>query len=116
MCLNTARKREKRYGNVGDLLMEIVAALRRDSMWHFSQQSKDDRDVMWCKAPEDVFLTSNFAEVQAIGIDVLNAPEFTAIDQVFELQNCRVIPQQMPNHKDAPLLLCQRCELSPLLD
>ena len=54
--------------------MEIVASLRLHNLRHLSQQSQDHRDVVGSEGPKDILLSPDLAEIETIGIDVLNAP------------------------------------------
>ncbi len=53
------------------------------------------------EGPEDVFLAANLSEIQSIGIDVLDASQLSGIDQLFELENGRMVPQQVAHHQNA---------------
>src|SRR5580765_6272241 len=83
--------------------MEVVSPMGQDRGRHLSQQSKNDRDVVRSEAPENVFLTANFSEVQSVGVDVLDASEFSALDQVFKFEHSGMVPEQMTDHQDPAL-------------
>ena len=51
-----------------------------------------------------------------MGIDVLDAPQLTGLDQLLQLQHGRVIPEQMTHHQDAFAFGGQRDEFLPFLD
>src|SRR5580765_2025384 len=84
--------------------MEVVSPMGQDRGRHLSQQSKNDRDVVRGEAPENVFLTANFSEVQSVGVDVLDASEFSPLDQVFKFEHSGMVPEQMTDHQDATAL------------
>src|SRR6266540_7495897 len=52
------------------------------------------------KRPEDVLLPPDLPQIEAIGIDVLNPPQFPAVYKFLELEDGRVIPEEMPDHQN----------------
>ena len=58
-------------------------------------------ETSWgAKRPENVLLAAQFADIEPIGVDILDAAQFAAVDQFLELQNRRVIPEQVADHQD----------------
>ncbi len=68
-------------GDIADGLAEVFAALAGNLHRHFVEQSQHDGDVVWRKAPEDVFLGADFSDVQSVGIHIFQAPQRTFLDQ-----------------------------------
>src|SRR5688572_19251178 len=68
------------------------------------------------KTPENIFFTTNFPEVETIRINVLDAPEFSTINQFFQFENSRMVPEQMTDHKYASSFSCQIDQSPALVD
>ena len=58
---------------------------------------------MGSEGPQDVLLATELAHVQAIGVDVLHASKCTLSDEGFQLQNGRVVPEQVAHHQHPAL-------------
>jgi len=56
------------------------------------------------EAPEDVLFAANLAEVESVGIDVLQAAEAALVDEVVQRQKGRVVLQQVAHHEHAVVL------------
>ena len=102
-----AREGQQADGHVRDALMEIVAALSMHGVRHLLQQAQNHADVMRCEGPEDVLFATDFPEVQAVGVDILNPAQFPVVEERFQLQHCGMVPEEMPDHEDSAALLRQ---------
>src|SRR5581483_5874558 len=98
MSLYPAGKREKTDGDVGNPIMEVVPPLRLYPIRHLAHEAENDGDVMRRKGPQDVLFPTNFSEIEAVGVNILNPTEFAGLHQFFEFQYSGVVPQQMPHH------------------
>ena len=49
------------------------------------QERKHHGNVMRGKAPEDIFLRPDLADVQPVGVEVLDLPQFSASNQFLQL-------------------------------
>ena len=72
----TAPKSHLGHCNVGNIAADVRSALAVDRFGFFVQYAKDYRDIVWSEAPENVFFSSEFSNVQSVGIDVVDSPEF----------------------------------------
>ena len=54
-------------------------------------------------------------QVQPIRVDVLDLPQRPRIHQSLEADDARVVPQEVPDHQDALLLLRERDDRAPVL-
>ena len=59
------------------------------------------------KTPENVFLNPDLADVQAIGIEVLDLSQLSGINKFFKLDDCGMILKDMAHHEDQLVVLCQ---------
>src|SRR6185437_6117069 len=116
MGFHAAWERQETDGDIGDALVEIIPSLRSDPIGTLVEQTQNNGDIVRCKTPKNVFLPPNLTQIQPVRIDVLDAAQFTRTDQFFELQHRRVIPEKMPHHENAALLLCEGDKLFSLLD
>jgi hypothetical protein len=67
-----------------------------------------DRDVVSAEAPEGVLVRSQLAQVQAVAVDVVDlVAQLARIRQLLQLLHAGVILEQVPDHQDAPVLLCR---------
>ncbi len=87
-----------------------------DSIGTLVEQTQNDRDIMGCKTPKDVFLPPNLTQIQPVRIDVLNTTKFARANQFFKFQYRLVIPEKMPHHENEVLLLGEGDELFSFLD
>ncbi len=106
---------EQADGGVCNLAVEVVAALGLDGFWHFAEQAKDNGNIMRRERPEDILLPPQLAQVEPVGVDVLDAAQPARVNQLLQLQHCRMIPEQMADHENAALLFGQRDQLRALL-
>ena len=58
---------------------------------------------MWSEAPERVFLAPYFAEVQPVGIDVLDSAQVSLFDQLSQPGHGRMVFEKVPDHENAPV-------------
>src|SRR6476620_5959340 len=114
--LHPTCEREKTDGDVRDLLMQIVPPLSSNLVRGLVQKSENDGNVVRRKRPKDVFFSSDFSQVQPIGVDVLDSAELSGGDEFFQLDHRGVIPEQMSDHKDKTGLLGQRHQLRAFFD
>jgi len=70
---------------------------------------------MGSKAPQDIFLRPQFAQVEARGMDVLKSSEFTITDEPAQFQNRRMVLQDVAHHEDPVAFRCQLYELPTFL-
>ena len=116
MCLDAARKFEVAQGDVDNVLVQIGAALAGNLGRHFVEQRQHDRDVVRCKAPENVFLGPNFPDVQTVGIQVIDLTEGSVLNQLLQLQDCRMVAEDVPDHQDPTILLRDPHEIFAMFD
>ena len=62
---------------------------------------------MGSKTPKDIFFFPNLADIETVGINVLDLAQFSGIYQGLEFLDGRMILEDMPHHQDAALLLRQ---------
>src|SRR5439155_17876224 len=67
------------------------------------------------KAPENILLGTDLPDVQTVGIQVVDLSECPVLNQLLQFQDRRMIPENMPNHKDSVLCGGQVDEVLPLL-
>ncbi len=96
---------EVRRRHVGDGAVQVIAALRRHAFGLLRNQSENHRHVMRRERPKRVFFAPDAAEIEAVGIDVLQPSERALAHHLFQFQEGRMILQQMADHEPpvAPL-------------
>src|SRR5262245_60289208 len=88
MLMKTSRSATtRRYGNIGDLLVEVVAA---DGLYRFlADQQQDHRQVARREAPKNVLFAPDLPEIEAVRIDVSPPPQRALAHQFLRLQKGR---------------------------
>ena len=62
-------------------------------------QLEQHRDVVRTEAPERVLVGAELAEVEALGVQVVDVAEVALFDQVGELADPGVVTEQVPDHQ-----------------
>ena len=100
--LDPRREFEVRRGHVGDLAVQVVSARRLDVIRFFAGQPEDHGDVVRGEGPEGVLLAADLAEVQAVGVDVVDPPQAARSGQLLQPHEDGMILQQVPDHERQP--------------
>ena len=66
------------------------------------------------KTPEYIFLGSNLADVEAVGIEVLDLPQLTRINKLFKFDYRPVIMEDVAHHERQLVLFCQFYQFAAL--
>ena len=85
MGLHAAGKGKQAYRDVGDLVMEVVAALRVYCIRHLSHQTQDHRYIMRRKGPQNVLFTADFPEIQTVRIDIFEFDRDPRLQPIFSV-------------------------------
>jgi hypothetical protein len=96
---------ELRERDVWDVGIEVAAALAGDGLRLFAEEAKQDGDVVGREGPEDVFFSADFADVEAVGVDVVDPAEVAVGDEALELAYSGVVLEDVADHED-PLVFC----------
>ena len=99
-----AGERHVGRGHVGNLGLEKKTAHGRDPVRFHTDQRQDHGNVMGREAPEYILLAPHLAQVQAMGIDVAQAPQVAPGNQFLQPYECRVVLQQVAHHQHPSLL------------
>ena len=83
MGLEAGGKLQVGHCHVGVLAQQVIAADGLDPGGKFAGQAKDHGKIVGGKRPECIFLASEFPEIEPVGIDVIDAAEFTGLDHLF---------------------------------
>ena len=62
---------------------------------------QDHRDVVRAEAPQRVLVGAQLAEVQAVGVDVVDVAELARVGDLLELAHARVVLEQVADHQHA---------------
>src|SRR5437762_1708665 len=65
---DAALEKQIGHGHVSDASLEVATARCADRDRLGAHQSRDDRNIVWSKAPKDVLLLAYFSQVQPIGV------------------------------------------------
>jgi hypothetical protein len=65
-------KLQVRCGDIRNFLVQVVAARGQHAFGHFACKAENHGYVVGCKGPENVFLAPDFAQIKALGINVVN--------------------------------------------
>src|SRR5688572_11051126 len=68
------------------------------------------------EAPENVLLGPYLPDVQAVRVEVVDLSESTALNQLLQLQDSRVIPEDVPDHQDSAVCRRDFDEMFSMLD
>ena len=71
---------------------------------------------MGCETPEDIFLRTDFADAQAIGVDILYLSQATLINECLQFNHRVMILENMAHHQDPGILRRQRDQILPFTD
>lgn len=110
-ALSPGGELQMRGGHVGDGLVQVVAARGQDPRGLLARQGEDHGDVVGREGPEDVLLAPDLAQIQAVGIDVIDPAQLARGGHVLEPDKGRVVLEQMADHEHEPALLGQGDEL-----
>ena len=66
------------------------------------RQSQHDRYVVCAERPQRVLVRPQLAEVEAVGVDVVDLAELTRVGDLLQLLNAGVVFEQVPHHQDPP--------------
>ena len=86
-------------GHVGDDVVEIARTDGLYRSWYPAGQREDHGDVVGSKAPQDVLLAPDAAQVEARRIDVAQVTQGVRPDQLVQLQERRMVLHQVADHK-----------------
>jgi hypothetical protein len=103
MALDAVPELQRGHGRVIDLRAEICAAKTGHPKGLFTQEHQQHRDVVGGEAPEDVLLGPELADVEAVGVDVLDLAQDAGPDELLELQHRGMVLEEVAHHQDAPL-------------
>src|SRR5436190_22313657 len=92
-------------GDIGNVWLQVGSTGCRNLYRHVLEQVENYRNIVRSETPQRILFTPYFAEVQAVGVDVLDAAEFARIDQFFKLVDGGVKLQEMADHEDAAQFL-----------
>ena len=53
---------------------------------------------MRSEAPQDVFLGAYFADVQTIGVQIVDLSQCAVVNQLLQFQDRRMVPENVSNH------------------
>ena len=114
--LLAARESQVRRRHVGDRPVQEIAADGLDLHRLGADERKDHRYVVWREGPEDVLLAPDLSEVEAVRIDILQPSEPALAYEVAQLQERRVVLQEVPDHEAPVEPLGEGAKLLRLLD
>ena len=112
--LRPARECQICQRHIRNPLIEVRTAGAANFRRLFAEQRQDHRDIMRREAPKNVFFGANLANVQTVGVHVLHASNITAGDQLFQLEDGRMVLQNVPDHQDPALTSSQVDEVCPI--
>ena len=87
--------------DVADAVIQVSAALAGDARRHLVEERQHHGDVVRSKAPQDVLLGPYLSDIETIGIQIVDLSECAASNQFLQLQDGRVIPQDVPDHQNS---------------
>ena len=116
MRLLAARESQVRRRHVGDRPVQEIAADGLDLHRLGADERKDHRHVVWGEGPQDVLLAPDLSEVEAARIDILQPSEPALAHEVAQLQERRVVLQDVPDHEAPVEPLGEGAKLLRLLD
>src|SRR5262249_17731321 len=98
---------EMETGNrdVGKVGRDVAPAATRDLDGKLPRQPKDHGDVGRCETPEGVFLDPDPSEVEAIRVDVVDLTESPLRDQTSQLEDGRMVVEEVTDHQQPTPLL-----------
>src|SRR4051794_34998553 len=114
--LLAARESQVRRRYVGDRPVQEIAADGLDLHRLGADERKDHRYVVWGEGPQDVLLAPDLSEVEAARVDILQPSEPALADEVAQLQERRVVLQDVPDHEAPVEPLGEGANLLRLLD
>ena len=71
-------------------------------MWPVTPLGKieDDGDVVGGETPEYVLLCPDHPQVQPVGVDVMDSPQFAGVQEALQADHGRMIAEEMAHHQD----------------
>jgi len=111
VCLDPRGEIEVRRGHVGDPVVQVVSACRLNALGFLAGQREDHGDVMGGEGPQGVFLAADLSEVEAVGVDVVDAAQASRDGQLLEPHEDGVVLQQVTDHEGQPFCLSQPDQL-----
>jgi len=71
-------------GGIGYVMLQVTATSSVYCYRHFPQEHKNHRDVMRCETPENILFDSYLADIESVGIQVLDLAQFAVVHQCFQ--------------------------------
>ena len=72
------------------------------------EEEEDDREVVHAEAPERVLVLPDRPQVLAVPVDVEHLAELARVDQLLQLEDARVVEEQVAGQEGEPALLRER--------
>ncbi len=110
-----ARESQVRGRDIRDRRVKMVAPDGADAVGLRADQGQDHGEVVRREGPEDVLLAPDSAEVEPIGIDVLNEPQPALPEQRSQRQEGRMVLHEMAHHQPPIEPLRQHAQLFGLV-
>ena len=98
-------KTECGNGDIGKVGCKIGPTTSRHPHGKVAEETQNNGDVMRRKAPESVFLGPHLAEIESVGVNVIDLAQFTRSYHFTKLHDARVIFQKVPDHQDSSTFL-----------
>ncbi len=97
--------RERHMGrcHIGDGLVQIAVSGRADGFRHVVYQRQDHGDVVRGKTPQRVLVGADLSQIEPAGRDVVDSAKRTFPTQRHQLEEGRMVLQQMSDHQHAAL-------------
>ena len=93
--------------NILDAGLKIRVAVRVHPYGRAIQPVVDDGDIVRSEVPQGIDILTNDAQVQALGVDVIDIAQLARVDIGLHLAHSRVVEKHMPDHEDKPLRVGQ---------
>ncbi len=94
-------KRRKQKTTSSIALAHVALAARLDLVRLLAGEPQQDGDVVRAERPQRVLVGAQLAEVQAVAVDVEHPAELAVVDQLLELDDARVVLEQVADHQHA---------------
>ena len=95
MAAHTSGELQVRGAPVGDAWRDPRRAFGRHGIGRFTHHREQHREIVWREGPHDVFLGAEFAQAEAVGIDIAQLADRAARHQLLRLAEDRVVLQQV---------------------
>nr|WP_254126842.1 hypothetical protein [Aquihabitans sp. G128] len=89
-------------GHVGHAAVEEAGSRGGHLVGLLADEGEQHGEVVGGEAPERVLLLADAPEVQAVGVEVAELAQRPPLHELLELQERRVVLQQVPHHQGAP--------------